>query len=122
MRIGVTIAHPRAAAEDTFLKRLYNRSSANYHSFLTPSQYAKAFGVSTSTADAVRSWLGSGGLTIDYVSRARDYFLAHRHRLGGREADRRADGHVQLQRPDVSWRTRARRRYPPTCACSRSWA
>ena len=76
MRIGVTIAHPRAAAEDSYLKRLYNPSSANYHRFLTPSQYAKAFGVSKSTADAVRSWLAGGGLSIDYVSRARDYFLA----------------------------------------------
>jgi pseudomonalisin len=76
MRIGVTVAHPRAAAEDAFLKRLYNPSSANYHSFLTPPEYAKAFGVSQANADAVRSWLTSHGLTVDYVSGARDYFLA----------------------------------------------
>jgi pseudomonalisin len=76
MRIGVAIAHPRAAAEDGYLKRLYNPSSANYHSFLTPQQYSKAFGVSQANGDAVRSWLTSKGLSIDYASRARDYFLA----------------------------------------------
>src|SRR6185437_3383000 len=76
MRIGVTIAHPRTRAENTYLARLYNPSSASYHRFLTPQQYAKAFGVSQSNADAVRSWLSDGGLSVDYVSRARDYFLA----------------------------------------------
>src|SRR5262249_13539219 len=76
MRIGVTIAHSHASAESTYLKQLYNSSSANYHRFLTPQQYAKAYGVSQSNADGVRSWLTSNGLSVDYVSRARDYFLA----------------------------------------------
>jgi pseudomonalisin len=76
MRIGIVIAHPHAAAEDTAVRRLYNPSSANFHSFMSPAAYTREFGVSKSTADAVRSWLGSNGLKVDYASGARDYFLA----------------------------------------------
>jgi pseudomonalisin len=76
MRIGVAISHPRAGAEDAYVGRLYNPSSSNYHSFLTPEQYVHAFGVSDSNAAAVRNWLTSNGLSVEYVSGARDYYLA----------------------------------------------
>jgi subtilase family serine protease len=67
MRIGIVIAHPHAAAEDAAVRRLYNPSSANFHSFMTPAAYTRAFGVSGRTASAVRSWLASNGLRLDYA-------------------------------------------------------
>ena len=76
MRIGVVIAHPHGSAENAAVRRLYNPSSANFHSFLTPARYASAFGVSKDASAAVRSWLASSGLRVDYVSGARDYYVA----------------------------------------------
>ena len=76
MRIGVVIAHPHGSAENAAVRRLYNPSSANFHSFLTPARYASAFGVSKDASAAVRSWLASSGLRLDYVSGARDYYVA----------------------------------------------
>jgi subtilase family serine protease len=75
-RIGIAIAHPDPAGEDALLGRLFDRSSPDYHRFLTPQQYAQRFGVRPATQSAVRSWLRSGGLQIDYVTGAGDYFLA----------------------------------------------
>ena len=76
MRIGVVIAHPHGSAENAAVRRLYNPSSANFHSFLTPARYASTFGVSKDASAAVRSWLASSGLRLDYVSGARDYYVA----------------------------------------------
>ena len=76
MRIGLLVAHPHQAAENAALRAIYNPSSAHYHQFFTPQGYAKQFGVTPAAASAVRSWLTSHGLSIDYTSGARDYFLA----------------------------------------------
>ncbi len=93
MRIGVVIAHPHASAEDAAVRRLYNPSSAKFHAFLTPAQYAQKFGISKSSSAAVRSWLKSNGLTLDYVSGARDYYLAT-----GTVAEVEALTHTQIGR------------------------
>src|SRR4051812_10317478 len=76
MRIGILVSHPHQRAEAAALRQLYNPRSAHFHRFFTPSTYAKQFGVSSSNAQAVRDWLASKGLRVDYVSGARDYFLA----------------------------------------------
>jgi pseudomonalisin len=76
MRIGLVIAHPHPAAESQALRSIYSPSSAHFHRFFTPKAYAHQFGVSKFTAGAVRSWLASRGLRVDYASGARDYFLA----------------------------------------------
>jgi pseudomonalisin len=76
MRIGVLIAHPHLKAEAAALRQLYNPRSAHFHRFFTPASYAKQFGVSSAGAQSVRQWLTSKGLSVDYVSGARDYFLA----------------------------------------------
>src|SRR6185436_11605985 len=75
-RIGIAIAHPDPAGEDALLAGLFDRSSPDYHRFLTPEQYAQRFGVRPATQSAVRAWLRSGGLQIDHVTGAGDYFLA----------------------------------------------
>jgi hypothetical protein len=38
MRIGLALAHPRPAAEDALLSGLFDRSSPDYHRFLTPAR------------------------------------------------------------------------------------
>jgi pseudomonalisin len=76
MRIGLAVAHPDPAGEDALLARLFDRSSPDYHRFLTPGQYAQRFGVTPATQSAVRAWLQAGGLQVDHVTGAGDYFLA----------------------------------------------
>ena len=75
LRVGFVLAHPHPDAEDALLRGLFDRSSPNYHRFLTPAQYAQRFGVprprsttsalgwpaaacasSTSRAPATTSW------------------------------------------------------------------
>ncbi|HEX7301169.1 MAG TPA: S53 family peptidase [Solirubrobacteraceae bacterium] len=76
MRIGLALAHPDPAGEDALLTRLFDRSSPDYHQFLTPARYAQRFGVREATQDAVRDWLAGGGLRVEHVTGAGDYFLA----------------------------------------------
>jgi pseudomonalisin len=76
IRIGLAVAHPDPAGEDALLGRLFDRSSPDYHRFLTPGQYARRFGVTPATQSAVRAWLQAGGLRVDHVTGAGDYFLA----------------------------------------------
>jgi pseudomonalisin len=76
MSIGLALAHPHPAAEDALLAGLFDRSSPDYHQFLTPAQYAERFGVTQATQRAVRAWLSDGGLRVDAVTGAGDYVLA----------------------------------------------
>jgi pseudomonalisin len=76
IRIGLALAHPDPAGEDALLARLFDRSSPDYHRLLTPGQYAQRFGVTPATQGAVRAWLRAGGLRVDHVTGAGDYFLA----------------------------------------------
>jgi pseudomonalisin len=76
MRIGLALAHPHPAAEDALLSGLFDRSSPDYHRFLTPAQYAQRFGVPAATQRDVRAWLTDAGLRVDHVTGAGDYVLA----------------------------------------------
>ena len=76
MRIGLALAHPHPATEDALLRGLFDRSSPDYHRFLTPAQYAQRFGVSAATQHNVRAWLTGGGLRVEHVTGAGDYVLA----------------------------------------------
>jgi pseudomonalisin len=73
MRIGIAIGHPHPQQEQQLLHDLYDPQSPSYHRFLTPRRYAQRFGPDVS---AVRAWLRSNGLHIDYSSGAHDYLLA----------------------------------------------
>jgi hypothetical protein len=55
-----------------YLGDLQNPSSANFHHWLTPGQFADAFGVNAEDLQAVTGWLQSEGFTIDKVSKARN--------------------------------------------------
>ncbi len=62
----------RAAALDQFLKDVVTPKSSNFHKFLTPEQYAAAYGATADQLTAVTSWTASQGLTVDAVSSAQN--------------------------------------------------
>ncbi|HSR06727.1 MAG TPA: protease pro-enzyme activation domain-containing protein, partial [Bryobacteraceae bacterium] len=67
----------RSAAQQTALDQLLaeqqDRSSRNYHAWLTPEQFGDRFGASPNDVAQVVSWLQSEGLAVDEVSRARNW-------------------------------------------------
>jgi len=54
------------------LREQQDRSSPNYHRWLTPEQYAARFGMTSNDLAKVSSWLQSQGLTVNGVSRSRN--------------------------------------------------
>ncbi|MEA2275729.1 MAG: pseudomonalisin [Solirubrobacteraceae bacterium] len=76
MRIGIALAHPDPLGEDALLHGLFDRSSPDYHQFLTPTRYAARFGLPASTQRAVRAWLQGAGLTVEHATPVGDYVLA----------------------------------------------
>jgi len=72
---GVSMVFKRTAAQEADIEKLLaeqqDPSSANYHKWLTPEQYADRFGLSTADVAAVTSWLQAQGFTVNRVARAR---------------------------------------------------
>src|SRR6516164_3933943 len=67
--------HPSAAQQkdlDKFIAELGDRSSPNYHKYLTPKQFADRFGMSRNDIAKVKSWLESQGFTNIRVSNSRN--------------------------------------------------
>jgi subtilase family serine protease len=60
---------------DQLLREQQDRSSPNYHRWLTPDQYASRFGMSQSDLAKVTAWLKSQGLTVENISRNRNEIL-----------------------------------------------
>src|SRR3984885_10762170 len=56
-------------ALDQLLAQQQDRSSPNYHKWLTSEQYADRFGLSQNDASKITSWLESEGLTVVRVAR-----------------------------------------------------
>ncbi len=73
---GVALTFRLSASQQTDLKELLreqqDRSSANYHKWLTPEQYAARFGMTANDLAKVSSWLQSQGLAVNGVSRNRN--------------------------------------------------
>ena len=57
----------------TLLAELQDRSSVNYHRWLSPEEFAGRFGLSQSDVDKIVSWLQSQELTVEQVSRSRTW-------------------------------------------------
>jgi subtilase family serine protease len=57
---------------DVLLRQQQGRTSANYHKWLTPEQYAARFGMTAADLAKVTAWLQSQGLTVDGISRSRN--------------------------------------------------
>jgi subtilase family serine protease len=72
---GVSMVFKRSAAQEAALDKLLaeqqDSSSANYHKWLTPEQYADRFGLNTADVATVTSWLQAQGFTVDRVARGR---------------------------------------------------
>ncbi len=71
--LSITFALSAAQQADlqNLLREQQDRSSPNYHKWLTPEQYAARFGMNDSDLAKVTSWLQSQGLTVEGVSRNR---------------------------------------------------
>ena len=73
---GVTLVfHPSAAQQsdlDNLLAQQQQRSSPNYHKWLTPAQFADRFGMTRDDITRVSSWLESQGFTVTSVANSRN--------------------------------------------------
>ena len=73
----VMIILKRTAAQQADLDRLLveqqDRSSRNYHAWLTPEQFGDRFGVSSDDVSRVVSWLRGEGFAVREISRARNW-------------------------------------------------
>jgi subtilase family serine protease len=74
--VGVFLSNPNQAAEDAYVKQLYDPSSPNYGNYLDSDTFNSQFGVPTSTFQAAESWLQGAGLTVTPIAGATDYVLA----------------------------------------------
>lgn len=65
----------RSAAQETalesYLAQETDRSSANYHKWLSPTEFGQLYGPSDADVAQVTGWLQSQGLTVDQVSHGR---------------------------------------------------
>ena len=72
---GVTLAFRPSAAQQAALNNLLvqqqDRSSPNYHKWLTPAQFADRFGMTKDDIDRVQAWLESQGFTVTSVANSR---------------------------------------------------
>lgn len=73
---GVTLVfHPSAAQQadlDNLLAQQRDRSSPNYHQWLTPAQFANRFGMTQDDINQAVSWLESKGFTVTSVANSRN--------------------------------------------------
>jgi uncharacterized protein (TIGR03437 family) len=74
---AVTIAFQPSAAQQAALDQLLaeqqNPSSANYHKWLTPEEYADRFGVSANDLSIVNAWLTAQGFQVTQTARGRNW-------------------------------------------------
>ncbi len=62
----------QGAALETLLAQQQDRSSPNYHKWLTPQEFGEQFGASESDIQKITSWLQSQGFQIDNVANGRN--------------------------------------------------
>ena len=74
--VGVFLSNPNQAAEDAYVKQLYDPSSPNYGNYLDPDTFNTQFGVPAANLQATESWLQGAGLTVTPIDGATDYVLA----------------------------------------------
>lgn len=73
---GLTLAFRPSAAQqqdlDNLLAQLQDRSSPNYHKWLTPAQFADRFGMTRNDISRVTAWLESEGFAVTSVANSRN--------------------------------------------------
>ena len=99
--VGIYLTNPNQAAEDAYVKQLYNPSSANYENFLDPETFNSQFGVPAAKFQAAESWAtepGPDGLGDRDVD---ELLHGERNRRAGRVGLRDAAQDVHVRRPRV---------------------
>jgi subtilase family serine protease len=73
---GVTLAFRPSAAQQADLNKLLaeqqDRSSPNYHKWLTPAQFADRFGMTQNDVNRVVAWLEAQGFTVTSIANSRN--------------------------------------------------
>ena len=91
--VTVWLKHHNQGAFDELVRQMYDKSSPNYHRFLTLEQYHANFAPTVQEATAVRSFLTTRSLTISSVDKNNHYVMAQ-----GRVADVQDAFKVQINR------------------------
>ncbi len=91
----------RQAALDQFLQSVSEPGSANYHKWLTPSQFGTQFGPSDSDLQAATSWLSSNGLSVAKISKSRQLI-----EFSGTAGALRSAFHTEIHQYSVNGETR----------------
>ncbi|HEY1898006.1 MAG TPA: protease pro-enzyme activation domain-containing protein [Terracidiphilus sp.] len=71
VRLMLSRSSAQEAALNKYLAELQDKSSPNYHKWLTPAQFGKLYGPADSDIAAIVRWLQSQGLRVDGVSSGR---------------------------------------------------
>ena len=64
MQLAINLPARNEAALDELMSEIYNPSSANYHQYLTPQQFAERFGPAISDYQAVIDFAKKNGLKV----------------------------------------------------------
>ncbi|MGO9317571.1 MAG: protease pro-enzyme activation domain-containing protein [Terracidiphilus sp.] len=68
MRLVLSRSSEQQAALDAYLAQLQDKSSPNYHKWLTPVQFGQLYGPTDSDIAALVAWLESHGFQVDPIS------------------------------------------------------
>jgi hypothetical protein len=91
MKIIFRRSNAQQAALDKLLLEQQDPTSANFHKWLAPEEYADRFGVRVDDLSTLRTWLISEGFTIDATARPRlDRFLRNSSTGRGRVSNSRS--------------------------------
>jgi hypothetical protein len=71
MRLVLSRSSEQQAALDSYLAQLQDKSSPNYHKWLTPEQFGQLYGPADSDIATLVTWLESHGLQVETVSKGR---------------------------------------------------
>ena len=71
IRLVLSRSREQEAALDKYSGELQDKSSENYHKWLTPEQFGKLYGPADSDTAAIVAWLESHGLKLEEVSTGR---------------------------------------------------
>jgi subtilase family serine protease len=64
LRVAISIKAPKMAEEEDFLKELQDKTSPNFHKYLTPEEWNARFAPAAEDEQAVVDWVKSQGLTV----------------------------------------------------------
>lgn len=74
-RLQISMSFKRTAEQEADLEKLLaeqqDRSSPNYHKWLTPAQFGDRFGISAADLAKVTQWLQSQGFTVDRIANSK---------------------------------------------------